>query len=103
MANPNQLTRRVRTGKIGDLPLDILLEIWRLVEDSGAVARRALKRYLMTYKIVRYWVLNPTAWPTRYQFGRFQVLTYWRRIDIRRDLDQNHRGMNKPHLYGPGY
>ena len=62
MANPNQLTRRVRTGKIGDLPLDILLEIWRLVEDSGAVARRALKHYFMRYQILMFW-LRDTAMP----------------------------------------
>ena len=50
--------RRVKTGRLGNLPVEIIVKIWRLVESSGAKAREALRLYLTRISVLHYWLMR---------------------------------------------
>ena len=55
--NERRLTRRVlKTGPIGDLPLNLIDMIWREVRNAGRRARSALLRHIRVARIVNYWI-----------------------------------------------
>ena len=55
--DPNRM-RRVKTGRLGNLPVEIIVKIWRLVESSGAKAREALRLYLTRISVLHYWLMR---------------------------------------------
>ena len=47
--------RIIQAGPIGNLPVVLLVKIWRDVSEAGRRARNTLRRYLMSASYAQYW------------------------------------------------
>ena len=107
--NERRLTRRVlKTGPIGDLPLNLIEVIWREVRNAGRRARGALLRHIRVARTIDYWLWQ--WWEGQNETGRLmnQMTQHWLnlgrigwtprevRMVERRRYTHPHR--NQPHM-----
>ena len=71
--------RRVRrvlaTGRVGNLPLEILRVIWQDVHRAGRRARRALRRYFMKIQVINALLLGIGGYPDDWALPGLSSLT----------------------------
>ena len=59
-----RVRRVIATGRVGDLPLEILRVIWQEVHRAGADARRALRRHITKISVVSAFLNEGWVWTT---------------------------------------